>query len=143
MHKAIKDIIVGDRHRRDLGDVDSLARSIDQIGLLHPVVVRSDGTLVAGERRLAACQQLGWTEIPATIVDLDEIAKGEFAENAIRKDFRPTEIDAIRRALEPAEKAAARERMSDGGEGAKVSRLRGPPTRLGPSLAYQAGRSKR
>ena len=37
--------------------------------------------------------------------------RGEFAENAYRKDFLPSEIGAIRRAMEPAQKAAAKERQ--------------------------------
>jgi ParB/RepB/Spo0J family partition protein len=115
--RDITDIITGIRHRRDLGDIDSLARSIADVGLLHPIVIRKDGVLIAGERRLTACKQLGWSEIPVTVVDLGEIVRGELAENAERKDFLPSEIDAIRRALEPIEKAAARERMSEGGKG--------------------------
>ena len=47
--------------------------------------------------------------------------RGEFAENAIRKDFLPSEAVAIKRALEPVEKAAAKERMAEGGKGRKVS----------------------
>jgi hypothetical protein len=39
--------------------------------------------------------------VPVTVIDLGEIVKGEFAENAIRKDFLPTEIEAIRRAMTP------------------------------------------
>ena len=58
---GISDIRVGPRHRRDHGDLAGLAASIAEVGLLHPVVVRDDGTLIAGERRLRACQQLGWT----------------------------------------------------------------------------------
>jgi hypothetical protein len=42
--------------------------------------------------------------------------RGDFAENALRKDFLPSEIDAIRRAIEPIERAAARARMSAGGK---------------------------
>lgn len=110
----IASIKVGVRHRRDLGDVDGLAVSIREIGLLHPVVITPDGTLIAGERRLAACKQLGWPDIPTTTVDIGEIVRGEFAENAIRKDFLPSEIDAIRRAMEPAEKAAATSRKLSG-----------------------------
>jgi hypothetical protein len=45
-----------------------------------------------------------------TRIELDAIARGEFAENAIRKGFLPSEIDAIRRALEPIERAAAKRR---------------------------------
>jgi hypothetical protein len=37
--------------------------------------------------------------------------RGEFAENAIRKDFLPSEIEAIRRAMLPAETVAAKGRM--------------------------------
>lgn len=43
-----------------------------------------------------------------------------FAENAERKDFLPTEIEAIRRAMLPAEIAAAKERMGEGGKGSKT-----------------------
>jgi N6-adenosine-specific RNA methylase IME4 len=112
---AIKKIRVRDRFRKDLGDIDSLAASIDEIGLLHPIVVRPDGRLIAGERRLAACKELGWTSVPVTFVDLKEVIRGEFAENAHRKNFLPSEIDAIRRALLPIEKAAAKERQKQHG----------------------------
>jgi len=111
--RPISSIVVGRRHRRELGDVDSLARSIEAVGLLHPVVVKPDGKLVAGGRRLAACKALGWDRVPVTVVDL--------AENAHRKDFLPSEIDAIRRKIEPLEKAAARQRMSEGGKVGKIS----------------------
>ena len=36
-----------------------------------------------------------------TVVDLADIVHGEFAKNAIRKDFLPSEIVAIKRTLEP------------------------------------------
>jgi ParB/RepB/Spo0J family partition protein len=115
--RRISGIEVGRRHRRDLGDTDRLAASIREVGLLHPVVIRPDGKLIAGHRRLEACKRLGWTEVPVTVINLDQIVRGEFAENAHRKNFLPSEIDAIRRAMEPLEKAAARQRMSDGGKG--------------------------
>jgi hypothetical protein len=44
-----------------------LARSIRDIGLLHPIVVSQDGLLLAGGRRLEACKMLGWQDIPVTI----------------------------------------------------------------------------
>ena len=94
-----------------MGDIASLANSMGELGLLQPVVVRPDGILIAGERRLRAAERLGWETIPVTVVDLDEIARGEFAENAVRKDFTLSEAVAIKRALEPLEKAAAKERM--------------------------------
>ena len=109
--RAIDEITVGFRHRRDLGDIASLATSIAEVGLLHPIVIRPDGVLIAGERRLEAYRSLGLREIPVTEVNLAEVVRGELAENAARKDFLPSEIEAIRRALQPGEKAAAKERQ--------------------------------
>jgi N6-adenosine-specific RNA methylase IME4/ParB-like chromosome segregation protein Spo0J len=104
-------IKVGVRHRRDLGDIPSLARNIQEIGLLHPIVVRPDGTLIAGARRLAAYKYLGRNEILVKVIDLEKVALGEYAENAFRKDFTPSEIVAIKRDLEPIEREKAKKRM--------------------------------
>jgi ParB family chromosome partitioning protein len=108
---AINKIKVRNRFRKTLGDIHSLAASIEEVGLLHPIVVRPDGRLIGGARRLAACKELGWTHVAVTFVDLKEVIRGEFAENAHRKDFLPSEIEAIRRALLPLGKAAAKERQ--------------------------------
>ena len=61
-------IHVGERHRRDLGDIDALAANIQRVGLLQPIVVTPDGFLLCGERRLRAAKLLGWKMIPVTIV---------------------------------------------------------------------------
>jgi ParB-like chromosome segregation protein Spo0J len=102
---------VGKRHRKDLGDIRSLARSIQEIGLLHPVVIRPDGKLIAGERRLRALKLLGWTKVPVTVLDLDKVIRGEVAENVFRQDFRPSEMVAIARALEPILRREAKARQ--------------------------------
>jgi ParB/RepB/Spo0J family partition protein len=109
---AVSAITVGARHRHDLGDLAGLAKSIKEVGLLHPIVVDKHGALIAGSRRLRACTDiLGWSEVPIRVVDIKEIVRGEFAENAERKDFLPSEIEAIRRAMAPIETAAAKERQ--------------------------------
>jgi len=113
----ISGIIVGERHRRDLGDIAGLAKSIDEVGLLHPIAVTFDGHLIAGERRLRAVELLGWKTIPYTPIpiNIDQIVRGEFAENTCRQDFTLSEAVAIKRTLEPLEKAAAKERQREGG----------------------------
>jgi len=63
-------IQIGERRRKDMGDIESLARSISDVGLLHPIVVTSKGHLVAGARRLEACRLLGWKKIPVTVLEL-------------------------------------------------------------------------
>ena len=91
----IKDIKIGDRFRKDLGDIKTLASSIQEIGLLQPIVVNQDNELIVGQRRLEACKILGQTEVSTTIVNLDDIIKGEFHENAVRKGFTLSERVAI------------------------------------------------
>jgi ParB-like chromosome segregation protein Spo0J len=59
----IEEIQFGPRVREDLGDVEELARSIARHGLLHPPVLDRDKWLIAGARRVKACQLLGWEEI--------------------------------------------------------------------------------
>lgn len=104
-------IQIGFRYRKDLGDLRTLVESIGAVGLLHPVVVTPEGRLIAGQRRLEACRMLGWTDVPVTEVDLYQAARGEAHENFVRKDLLPSEIVALKRAIEPLERKAARERQ--------------------------------
>jgi N6-adenosine-specific RNA methylase IME4 len=60
---------------------------------------------------LEACRLLGWTEVPVTVVDLYRAARGEAHENFVRKDLLPSEIVALKRAIEPLERREARERQ--------------------------------
>jgi N6-adenosine-specific RNA methylase IME4/ParB-like chromosome segregation protein Spo0J len=107
----LSSIRAGKRHRKDLGDVRALAQSIAEIGLLHPPVIRPDGVLIAGERRLRAVKLLGWKKVPVTVIDLDKIVRGEAAENLVRKNFSPSEMVAIARALEPLLRREAKARQ--------------------------------
>ena len=95
-------IKVGPRFREDPGDVASLAASIRAVGLLHPIVISHDLGLITGARRLAACRALGIRKIPVTIVSLNSEARlrAELDENACRLDFTPSEMVAIKRAVE-------------------------------------------
>lgn len=66
----------------DNGQLADLATSLSQVGLLNPVRVReSDGgyELIAGHRRCAAAESLGWTEIPAIIDSSDPIKQSVMA----------------------------------------------------------------
>jgi ParB family chromosome partitioning protein len=116
----VAQISVGPRHRKDLGDIDALVRSIAEVGLLQPLVIALDGSLTAGRRRLEAVRKLGWERVPAHIVlDLDDARKvlqAERDENTCRKDFTPSEAVAIGAALEELEARAARGRQAKAGE---------------------------
>ncbi|MCZ6510060.1 MAG: MT-A70 family methyltransferase [Alphaproteobacteria bacterium] len=97
----VADVIVRERHRKDMGDVAALARSIEDVGLLQPIVVTPDDVLIAGQRRLEAFKLLGRDDVSATVVPLEDIVRGEFAENMARKAFTPSEEVAIWRSLAP------------------------------------------
>src|ERR1700681_3964517 len=107
----IEQIQIGFRYRQDPGDLKTLAQSIAEVGLLHPVVVTHEGRLIAGQRRLEACRELGWADISVTVVDLYRAARGEAHENFVRKDLLPSEIVALKRAIEPLERREARQRQ--------------------------------
>jgi ParB family chromosome partitioning protein len=66
--RAIADIKVSERFRHDFGNIEVLAKSIAAVGLLHPITIDPNGNLLAGHRRLAACQHLGLTEVPVRVV---------------------------------------------------------------------------
>ena len=87
--------------RRDVDPaaLEELKSSIRQAGLLQPVVVRAapgvDGAyeLIAGERRLRACQQLGWERIPAVLREVDDrtLLTLALVENLQRDDLSPVD----------------------------------------------------
>ena len=106
-------IRIGERPRKDMGDINALAESIRQQGLLHPPAVTPDGTLIAGHRRILACQQLGMPEIEVRVIEVGNLLTAERDENAIRKAFTPSEAVAIARAIEAQLKAAGRQRKSE------------------------------
>jgi len=93
--RPISSIKIGKRFRRNLGNLESLAKSIADIGLLHPIVITSDSELIAGRRRIEACKQLKWDKVPVTVVNLDDKVRGEYDENVQRTNYTAIEAVAI------------------------------------------------
>ena len=92
------------RRRFDAGELESLASSILQHGVLQPVVVRRTGDryeLIVGERRWRASRAAGLDSIPAVVADLAPHARLEVAivENVQRHDLNPLELAYGYRAL--------------------------------------------
>lgn len=78
------------RQRRELVGIDELAQSISDVGLINPIIVDENNTLIAGERRYTACLQLGWTHIPVQYADTiseDRLYLIELEENVKRVDL--------------------------------------------------------
>ena len=119
MKILIKDIIWGDRARKDYGDAYSLlglAQSISKNGLLHPVVIDDSHTLRAGGRRLTAMLQLGWDECEVNMLsDLSPLQKleVELEENLHRKNFEYAEQVALVKRIHDVKQKVAVERGED------------------------------
>ena len=83
--------------RSQLGNIEELAASIREKGVLEPILVRSIGPnqyqIISGERRFRAATVAGLDEIPAIELDVDDKETLEIAliENIQRKDLTPFE----------------------------------------------------
>jgi len=82
--------------RTDSGPISGLMLSIQDKGLLEPIIVRpvEDGfEVVAGMRRYEACKKLGWRRLPAHVVELDDREAYEVSllENIQRETLNPIE----------------------------------------------------
>jgi ParB family transcriptional regulator, chromosome partitioning protein len=90
----------------DQAQIEGLAASIRQSGLMQPILVRPQGDgfeLVAGERRWRAAKLVGLETIPALVRVLDDQSSAELAliENVQREDLNPIErARALRRLSE-------------------------------------------
>lgn len=57
------------------GDIGAVVTSLEANGQYRPIVVNRKGNVIlAGNHTYAAAKQLGWSEIAATFVDVDEAA---------------------------------------------------------------------
>lgn len=100
----IDDVKIGRRVRDEYGDMESLANSIKEHGLLHPIVVDAHYNLIAGCRRLLACERIGMKEIEAKMlgeISERELRVLELEENIRRKDL--TEFEKSKNLVELAE----------------------------------------
>lgn len=82
------------RREARVDNVRELAKSIAEIGLLNPITVTPDRTLIAGCHRLEAAKLLGWTEIECTICEIDGLLAelAEIDENMVRTNLSPIEF---------------------------------------------------
>ena len=80
-------------------NLDDLANSIKELGIIQPIVVRrskinvSKYEIIAGERRWLAAQKAGLHEVPVSIAEADDLKSLEFAivENVQRHDLNAIE----------------------------------------------------
>ena len=101
-HLPISDILPNKFQPRKIFDEDSLkdlTNSIEEIGMIQPIIVRKSNSdkskfeIIAGERRWLAAQKVGLHNVPVVITEADDLKSLEFAivENVQRHDLNPLE----------------------------------------------------
>jgi 16S rRNA G966 N2-methylase RsmD len=111
---SIDRIRIGSRYRKDLGDIERLSKDIQENGLLQPVTVDENYTLICGYRRIEACKLIDIKEIPIHLLDLEDIHNGELSENTMRKNFTFSEMVEVKKLLAQKEREAALQRKNQG-----------------------------
>lgn len=114
----IESITVRDRSRKAINGIRTLANSIDDLGLLHPIVLDNRLRLIVGGRRLEALKLLGRTEAPCLIVehlsDAADALRAEQDENTCRVPLTPTEATELTKRIKELEAPEAMKRMAEG-----------------------------
>ena len=61
-----------------LSDVDDLVQSINEVGLLQPLVINQHNQVVSGNRRFSAIQKLSWSEVEVEQVEISDEEVGKY-----------------------------------------------------------------
>lgn len=131
-------IEVSGRARREFSGIKELAEDIRENGLINPLTLKRNSddtyTLLAGERRLRACNYLSLSEVPARVYDRELSERErlciELSENVQRKDFLPVEEVALRKRIHDLHVAefgpkVARSADAEGWSGADTAKFLG------------------
>jgi ParB/RepB/Spo0J family partition protein len=127
---SIKEIVVGDRFRKDLGDLDSLVESFKKEGIIQPLAVKvlEDGTyyLLAGGRRIVAATRAGVADIPVRIypatLSTIEMRSIELMENFARKDLSWVEMTNLKKEIHDLQVQIYGAKMSTAADATGVSK---------------------
>lgn len=134
----VSQVVVGERARKDLGDLTELKESMATLGQLQPIGLAPGNDLLFGGRRLAAAKALGWTEIlavrPLTREDAATLLEAERDENTCRKPMTVGELVALGRRIMA---VGAEERARARTEGARL----GGQLRHGSALPSAEGKA--
>ena len=105
-------IIEGDRFRKDYGEIDSLADSIREKGILQPITLDPNMNILAGGRRYTAAKIAQIALIPALVREIEgeiDAREIELMENIQRKEMNWQERVALTSEIDRLYKAENRE----------------------------------
>ncbi|WP_193315237.1 ParB N-terminal domain-containing protein [Nostocoides sp. F2B08] len=131
LDRQVDSIVVGQRHRRDPGDLTSLVDSLKRVGLLQPITISPDGHLICGFRRLEAAKALQWRTVRVWVRSglSDELTRllAERDENTTHKPLSPLEAARLYEELRTLIDEDADRRKKATQFGAKSDKTAGQP----------------
>ena len=131
LDRQVDSIVVGQRHRRDPGDLTSLVDSLKRVGLLQPITISPDGHLICGFRRLEAAKALQWRTVRVWVRSglSDELTRllAERDENTTHKPLAPVEAARLYEELRTLVEEDADRRKKATQFGAKSDKTAGQP----------------
>lgn len=123
LERAVDSIVIGGCQRNELGDLEPLKRSIERLGLLQPITISPEGTLICGRRRLEAIRELQWPTVKVWVRSgisdrLNRLLAWQ-DENGLHKPLSVIEAAELYRELRAAmaDDAAGRQRATQFGAG--------------------------
>ena len=97
MQVRIDAVVVRERIRSDLGELEPLMESLRRHGQFSPILITRESELIAGHRRLESARRLGWDSIEAVVLDQasdEALLELEIEENVQRKQLSNEELAA-------------------------------------------------
>jgi len=107
---------------------DSFVQSVDQKGVLEPLVVNRNHKIISGHRRWTAARRTGTEEVPVRVVEFDDELQEREAliEFNRQRDKTPGQIINEFDEMLQVEQQRAKENMSKGGNGERVGNISNP-----------------
>ena len=86
----VKDLVPYDKNakKHDKAQIDNVAESIKQFGMVQPIVVDKDNIVIIGHCRLEACKKLKYKEVPCVKADdltEEQVAKLRLLDNKLNE----------------------------------------------------------
>jgi len=150
LDRQVDSIVVGQRHRRDPGDLTPLMDSLKRVGLLQPITITPDGHLICGFRRLEAAKALQWRTVRVWVRSglSDTLTRllAERDENTTHQPLAPLEAARLYEELRTLVEEDADRRKKATQFGAKSDKTAGQPGHAesaGPQTGWQGEARRR
>lgn len=93
--RNLSEIKLTNPYLRTETDIESLVKSIEAIGLIHPLTINSNNELLAGGRRFQALKKLNFSEVPVIVAEKSSLEQELISidENLVRKPLDKLEFE--------------------------------------------------